>query len=135
MKSFTELLGCRFFSRQRMTQKRQTKGASAGIREVNPEGLKLTASAMSHFQVASLLGLIRKKRGSLITLCWTLALIVSGTHLTVRCLKQLVLASLAIQHSHSHISICSLLTAEEPIHTRTMWKVKQYVMATNVLCY
>lgn len=44
---------------------------------------------MSHFQMASLLGLIRNKRGSSITLCWTLALIVSGTLLTVRCLKQL----------------------------------------------
>ena len=76
-----------FFSGWRMAQKCQTKGANVGIKEVNPEGLKLTASTMSHFQMVSLLGVDRNKRGSLITLCWTIALTVSGTHLTVRCLK------------------------------------------------
>lgn len=65
------------------------KGSKCRIREVNPEGLKLTASAMSHFQMASLLEVDRNKRGSLITLCWTMALTVSGTHLTVRCPKRL----------------------------------------------
>jgi len=65
------------------------KVSKCRIREVNTEGLKLTASAMSHFLMASLLEVDRNKRGSLITLCWTTAMTVSRTHLTVRCLKWL----------------------------------------------
>lgn len=59
------------------------------MREVSPEGPKLTASAMSHLQMASQLGVSRNKRGPLITLCKAIALTVPGSHLTVRCLQRL----------------------------------------------
>lgn len=47
---------------------------SLGIREVVLGGLKLTVSAVSHFQMASLLEVNRNKGEPLITVCWTMAL-------------------------------------------------------------
>lgn len=59
------------------------------MREVSPEGPKLSASAMTHLQMAWQLGVSRNKRGSLMTLCRATALAVPGSHLTVRCLQWL----------------------------------------------
>lgn len=47
---------------------------SVGIREVISESLKLRVSAVSHFQMASLLEVNRNKGESLMTICWTMAL-------------------------------------------------------------
>lgn len=59
------------------------------MREISPEGPKLTASAMSHLQMVWQLGVNRNKSSSLITLCRAIALAVPGSHLTVRCLQWL----------------------------------------------